>query len=171
LQKLKSIDYKILAALMKNSKISDRQLAKEIGVSQPTVTRRRARLEKEAIDGYTTIPKWEKLGYTILALTFVKTKSLLSPTQERAAAYSKALKWMNQQPNVIYAAHCRGEGWDAFMVSVHKDYGDLDRFLGRHNTELGPTLDSIGNIFVNLADSHSLKPLHMKYLADAVQTF
>ena len=40
MQNLKSIDYKILFALMKNSKISDRQLAKEIGVSQPTVTRR-----------------------------------------------------------------------------------------------------------------------------------
>ena len=55
--KLKDIDFKILFELMKNSKTSDRKLAKKIGVSQPTVTRRRARLQKEVIEGYTTIPK------------------------------------------------------------------------------------------------------------------
>jgi DNA-binding Lrp family transcriptional regulator len=48
---LKDVDLKILSELMKNSKASDRQLAKKIGVSQPTVTRRRARLERELIDG------------------------------------------------------------------------------------------------------------------------
>ena len=48
---------------MKNSKLSDRKLSKKIGVSQPTVTRRRARLEKEILDGYTAIPKWTELGY------------------------------------------------------------------------------------------------------------
>jgi len=43
--KLKVIDYKILFELTKNSKISDRKLAKKVGVSQPTITRRRAKLE------------------------------------------------------------------------------------------------------------------------------
>ncbi len=56
---LKDIDYKILYELMKNSKVSDRQLAKKIGVSQPTIIRRRSRLEKEVINGYTAIPKWD----------------------------------------------------------------------------------------------------------------
>jgi DNA-binding Lrp family transcriptional regulator len=64
--KLKDIDFKILFGLMKNSKTSDRQLAKKIGVSQPTVTRRRARLEKELINGYTAVPKWEKLDMRYL---------------------------------------------------------------------------------------------------------
>ena len=165
--KLTDTDFMILGALMKNAKMSDRQLAKQIGVSQPTVTRRRARLEREVIDGYTTIPKWENLGYTILALTFVKTKSLLAPEQPRATAYAKAVKWMHQQPNVIYAAHCRGLGWDAFMMSVHKSYEDLDTFLRKHNASLGPMLDSYGTVLVNLADKLGLKPMHLKYLADA----
>ena len=59
---LKGIDFKILSELLKNSKMSDRKLAKKIGVSQPTVTRRRAKLEKDVIDCYTLIPEWEKLG-------------------------------------------------------------------------------------------------------------
>ena len=46
MKELKPIDYKLLFELMKNSHRSDRQLAKALGVSQPTVTRRRAMLEK-----------------------------------------------------------------------------------------------------------------------------
>ncbi|UCE96610.1 MAG: AsnC family protein [Candidatus Bathyarchaeota archaeon] len=45
-EKLKKIDYMILFKLTKNSKFSDRKLARKFGVSQPTVTRRRAALEK-----------------------------------------------------------------------------------------------------------------------------
>lgn len=43
---MKKVELKVLSELMKNSKISDRELAKTIGVSQPTVTRARTRLEK-----------------------------------------------------------------------------------------------------------------------------
>lgn len=56
--KLRDIDFKVLSELMKNAKMSDRQLAKKIGSSQPTITRRRMFLEREAIDGYTAIPQW-----------------------------------------------------------------------------------------------------------------
>ena len=60
MKELKQIDYKLLFELMKNSHRSDRQLAKALGVSQPTVTRRRAILEKDYIEGYTVIPKFGK---------------------------------------------------------------------------------------------------------------
>jgi DNA-binding Lrp family transcriptional regulator len=66
MKELKPLDYKLLSELIKNSRRSDRELAKAIGVSQPTITRRRALIEKELIDGYTAIPKWEKLGYELL---------------------------------------------------------------------------------------------------------
>jgi DNA-binding Lrp family transcriptional regulator len=61
MRKLKPEDYRILFELMKNARISDRQLAKMLGISQPTVSRKRAFLEKELFDGYTVFPKWEKL--------------------------------------------------------------------------------------------------------------
>jgi len=44
---------KLLFELIKNSKRSDRDLAKILGISQPTVTRLRKVLEKEAITQYT----------------------------------------------------------------------------------------------------------------------
>jgi DNA-binding Lrp family transcriptional regulator len=36
---MREIELKVLSELMKNSRVSDRELAKKIGSSQPTVTR------------------------------------------------------------------------------------------------------------------------------------
>jgi len=46
---MKEIELKLLAELLNNSRRSDRDLAKVIGTSQPTVTRTRIRLRKRAI--------------------------------------------------------------------------------------------------------------------------
>ena len=75
---MKEIELKLLSELMKNSRRSDRDLAKAIGVSQPTVTRIRSRLEKEGyIKEYTMIPDFSRLGYEILALTLIKLRKRL----------------------------------------------------------------------------------------------
>ena len=66
---------KLVSEMLKNSKKSDRELAGILGVSQPTVSRTRARIEKEYIKTYTIIPDFEKLGYQIMAFTFAKTKA------------------------------------------------------------------------------------------------
>jgi len=164
---LKEIDYTILSELMKNSKISDRQLAKTIGVSQPTVTRRRAKLEKEVIEGYTAIPIWGKLGYEILAFTFVKTIQTLGLRKEYEAAVKRGTEWLMKHPNVIMSGGCRGMNANGFIVSVHKSYSDLDDFLSDHKRELGDMFTDIQTAIVNLAGTQVLKPLHFKYLAEA----
>ncbi|MGD0160671.1 MAG: Lrp/AsnC family transcriptional regulator [Candidatus Bathyarchaeia archaeon] len=46
---MKDLEIRLISELMKNSRRSDRQIAKELGVSQPTVSRTIARLEKEGI--------------------------------------------------------------------------------------------------------------------------
>ena len=80
MKKLNETDKKILAGLMRNSKESDRKLAKRLGISQPTVTRRRAKLEKEVIDSYTLVPKWVNLGFKLLVLTFTKSREARTST-------------------------------------------------------------------------------------------
>ena len=45
--RIKEVEWKLISELMKNSRRSDRELAKTIGVSQPTVSRLIKRLEKE----------------------------------------------------------------------------------------------------------------------------
>ena len=70
---LKTLDLQICSELLKNSKVSDRELARKLGVSQPTITRRRAKLERiQVIREYTFIPDFPKLGYHILAITLLK---------------------------------------------------------------------------------------------------
>jgi len=164
--KIKDIDFKILFGLMKNSKISDRKLAEIIGVSQPTVTRRRTRLEKEAIDGYTVIPKWGKLGYEILAFTFVKSKQTLGLREKYKAATERGTKWLMNHANVIMSGGCRGMGVNGFMISVHKSYSDFDSFMAEHKRELGDMFTEVQTVLVNLGGSQILKPLHFKYLTE-----
>ncbi|UCG35943.1 MAG: Lrp/AsnC family transcriptional regulator [Candidatus Bathyarchaeota archaeon] len=167
MEKLKSIDYKILFELMKNSKISDRKLAKIIGVSQPTITRRRTRLENEIIDGYTAIPQWAKLGYRILAVTLVKAPLKFGSEKAVRDAIERSSKWLENQPNVIFGGECRGLGMTGIMLSIHKSYSDLDEFLASHRQQLGNLLEEVNTIIVNLAGKGVYRPLHFKYLAEA----
>lgn len=165
---LKDIDFKILAELMKNSKISDRKLAKKIGVSQPTVTRRRTMLERELIDGYTTIPIWEKLGYEILAITLVKAPLKLGSEKMMKNTIEKANKWLEEQTNVIFGGECRGMGMTGIMFSVHQNYAALDEFLSSHRQQLGLILEDVQTIIVNLAGKTIYRRLSLKHLADAI---
>ena len=89
MKELKPIDYKILFELMKDSHRSDRQLAKSLGVSQPTVTRRRAMLEENYIEGYTVIPKFGEIGFEMAAFTFLKSKLKFKTGEEKIQALQK----------------------------------------------------------------------------------
>ena len=166
MKELKNIDFKILYELMKNAKASDRKLAKTIGVSQPTVTRRRARLEKEVIEGYTAIPKWKTLGYEILAFTFVKTIQTLGTKEKYKEATKRGTEWLMKHPNIIMSGGCRGMNTNGFILSVHKSYSDLDNFLFEHKRNLGDMFTDIQTILVNLGGDQILKPLNFKYLAE-----
>jgi DNA-binding Lrp family transcriptional regulator len=83
---MKEIELKFVSELMKNSRRSDRELSKVLGISQPTVTRLRTRLEREGvIKEYTVIPDFRKIGYHLLGLTFIRLKRTLSPKEVDAA--------------------------------------------------------------------------------------
>jgi len=69
-RKLKGKMLKLISELIKNSRRSDREIAKTIGVSQPTVSRLIKKLEKERLLDYTSTPDLRKLGFEILAFTF-----------------------------------------------------------------------------------------------------
>jgi DNA-binding Lrp family transcriptional regulator len=74
--KIKDVELRLISELMKNSRRSDRELAKAIGVSQPTVSRMIKKLESEGvIKEYSLIPDFHKLGFEILALTFLDVKN------------------------------------------------------------------------------------------------
>lgn len=165
--KLKPKDFQLLYELMKNAKRSDRQIAKILGVSQPTVTRKRAMLEKEVIDDYTVIPKWKRLGYEILAITLVKSPSKFASDEKVEEAVEKSLKWLEKQTNVIMGSGCRGMGMTGVMISLHKTYADFDEFLTSHQEHLGELIEEVQTIVVNLSGKAFYRPLSFKYLAEA----
>jgi len=122
----------LLQELMKNSKRSDRDLAKLLGVSQPTLTRMRRRLERDSyILDYTAIPNMNKLGFEIVAFTFFnidrfdpKTGNLDVVVGERAH------KWVGNNRKVIFAAGGEGlHGKNCMMISVHRDFTEYTDFV------------------------------------------
>jgi DNA-binding Lrp family transcriptional regulator len=167
MKEFKSLDYKLLSELIRNSRRSDRELAKVLHVSQPTVTRRRALVEKELIDGYTAIPRWEKLGYELFAITFVKIKAVIASKEKYSDTRKKGLEWMTKQPCIIMSGACRGMGVDSFMISIHKSYKDYDEFLRNHRLELGEFVEDVQSILVNLSGKEILKILSFRCLFEA----
>jgi len=152
---------KLLFELIKNSKRSDRDLAKILGISQPTVTRLRKVLEKEAITQYTIIPNLCYLGFDLLVFTFAKTKELVHPL------WDKAKEWAKQQPNVVFVCTGQGMDSDAVMISVHKDYADFVRFYHIFRREWGKYLEDFKTFIISLKGSVQSKSFSFNYLVDA----
>jgi len=61
MEPLKPVDYRILFELMKDSHRSDREVGRAAGISQPIISRRRLRLERDIIYEYSALPKLIKL--------------------------------------------------------------------------------------------------------------
>ena len=167
MKKLKPIDYKLLFELMKNSHRSDRQLAKELGISQPTVTRRRTMLEKNLIEGYTIIPKFGQIGFEMVAFTFLKTKLKHKIGEEKNEAVKKLKEWYMKRPNVVLVLDGRGMGWDAFCVSLHESYSDFAEFMRAHDSELSDLVVESQTFHADLNTDIMIKPFSLKYLANA----
>jgi len=161
----KPIDAKLLAELLKDSHRSDRELAKTLGVSQPTVTRKRTDIEKRAIDGYTVIPKWEEFGFEIVAINFVKHHVKVAKAEDREQAYSRVKEWMMKKPNVILAMEGQGMGWDGVFVSFHKNYSDFTEFIKEHNSVFSDLLLDTQSFISSISPATTRKPFHLKYLA------
>ena len=148
---------KLLFELMKNAKRSDREIAKIIGVSQPTITRMRQRLEKTAIVDYTVIPDWTELGFEIMAMTLVKAKGLPEATE-------KAKKWAMSNANVVFAAGGEGMGMDYSIISFHKNYSDYSSFIENLKTEWTENLQDLQSFLMATGEERTVKPLSLKYL-------
>jgi DNA-binding Lrp family transcriptional regulator len=166
-EKLKTVDYELLWELMKNSRRSDRELAKALRTSQPTVSRKRVNLEKSFLDGYTAIPKWDKIGFELVVFTFVKHNIKYAKPEVREATFNRVKEWMMKQPNVIFAIEGQGMGWDGIFISFHKSYSDYVEFMKKHNSEFSNLLVDSQSFIADINPKNIRKPLHLKYLADA----
>jgi len=155
-----------LSELLKNSRVSDRQLAKRLGKSQPTISRRRAKLEKTLIDGYTCIPKLKEMGFEILALTFFAGRREALPRGEFEEAQKQAKEWHSKHPNVIFAGAGQGMGWNGVVVSLHRSYSDYAKFKAEHDKEFAEYLADTQSFLLQADPATALKPFNLSYLSE-----
>ncbi len=164
MKELKSIDYKLLFELMKDSHRSDRQLAKALSVSQPTVTRRRAMLEENYINGYTVIPRFFKVGFEIVALTFFRSNLKNQKGQEKEESIKNLKEWYLKLPGVVTVLDGMGMGWNTVCISIHENYTGYMDFLRSLESELSDFIKETQTFIINLKTDTVFKPFHLKSL-------
>jgi DNA-binding Lrp family transcriptional regulator len=165
---VKEIKQRVLSELMMNSRRSDRQLARAIGTSQPTVTRVRRKLEKEGyIREYTTIPDFVKLDYKILAFTVVKLKQKLSPEriEQAKSIITESMKTLSL--DVLMLERGLGLDSDGVIISCHKGYSGYVEFVELLKKFGGEflSLENTKNFLIDLQDEVRFIPLTLSILA------
>ncbi len=146
---------------MKNSNRSDNELAKVIGISQPTVTRLRNQLEEEGkIQEYTIIPNLTSIGYSIMAIFLMKYKA----NGQRA----KEMKEDIGNGNSLFASRAQGMGKNAVLISLFKNYGEYAEYLNNISSKYDGIVEEYDSMLVDL-NGPILKSLSLKNLVDNYQ--
>jgi DNA-binding Lrp family transcriptional regulator len=166
---LKGAELRLVSELMKDSRRSDRELARAIRVSQPTVSRMIRKLKRQrVIREYMMIPDFAKLGYEIMALTLIS----INPAPGRQETdETAAQELMKEEPDSIIMFE-RGLGLKQTeaIISFHKSYSDYSRFIQK--LKQAPTTahvrKNVESFLINLKDKVHYRPLTLQVLADHI---
>ncbi|MFB3887859.1 MAG: Lrp/AsnC family transcriptional regulator [Candidatus Bathyarchaeia archaeon] len=150
---MKEIEQRMLCELVRNSRRSDRELAKAIGTSQPTATRVRTKLEKEGyIKEYTALPDIAKIGYSIMALHFLKLDLRLTQQELQEFKISHCEAIMKSNCPVFICKNGMGLGYNAVILSLHENYHSCDQFRMAMRESMPQYLTDMDTFLINLAD-------------------
>lgn len=158
---MKDVELRLISELIKDSRRSDRKLAKAIGVSQPTVSRVRLRLEREGMIEYSASPNLAKLGFEILAVVLGRRNYQKHPEID----IQKAKNCARDHPNILFCASGNGLGYDRISVSVHRNFSDYSRFMQEIQTEWAGIMD-VDSFLINLKGDDVVQPMSFKQLAE-----
>lgn len=163
---MKELERKLLSELMKNSRRSDRELAKAIGVSQPTTTRLRTKLEKEGyIKEYTIIPNFSKIGYNIMALNFMKLDPKIT-NKEIEGLRDTHPETIGRDPfGVVLIHRGMGLGYDAVIASFHQDYASYDDFRSFVKHLMSEGVTEMNVFLINLDEEKNTLPPTLMFLS------
>jgi len=156
---------RLLMELLKDSKRSDRELAKILKVSQPTVTRTRHKLEADRmIQDYTITPDFRKMGFELLAINFAKLR--LGALQ--GGRREKAVKFIAEFPNTIFASAGEGLGMSAVSIAFYRSFREYYKRLNLMRTEWNDVIEDLQSFVVSIGDGEfkrfsltHLKDVHM----------
>ena len=158
---MKGIELRLISELVKNSRRSDRELARALGISQPTVSRIRVRLEKQGLIDYSAVPDLAKLGFEIISVTLGKRDYKKQPEIN----VQKARDFVKRYPNIIFTASGSGLGNDRIMISIHRDYSDYSKFMHEMKAEWAGWAE-LDSFLISLTGKDVVQPLSLKRFAD-----
>jgi len=164
---LKEVELRLVAELMKNSRRSDRELAKALKVSQPTVSRMIKKLEKEGvIQEYTMIPNFSKLGYEIMGASFVKFGD---STEVSGELKKHTADFEQRHPHAgLIAVSGTGFGKDRMFIVLYEDYAAYSKAMQLTKQLPYVNVDTLDSFLVNLTDKDQYRVLSMAAISKHV---
>lgn len=131
LNKLDKYDKAILNALQNNGRLSNQELADQIGLSPSACLRRFKALETAGvIIGYRALLDARSLGLDLMALVHI---SMDKHTHERFETFDKAIQVL---PNVVECLLVTGQSADYQLKVVVKDLEAYQDLLLNHITQI-----------------------------------
>jgi DNA-binding Lrp family transcriptional regulator len=166
---MKDFELRLIAELMKVSRKSDRELAKAMGVSQPTVTRTRTKLEKSGvIKEYTIIPDFTQLGYTLMGATCLEVKEALN--KEKFKEVRKAtINIERTAPHAaLLAVNGLGMKKNRLFISFYESYSDYSEAMSLAKGIPLINTENIDSFLVDLNDETNYRVLSMSAIANHI---
>jgi DNA-binding Lrp family transcriptional regulator len=165
-QKLKPVELRLVSELMQNCRRSDRELAKTIGVSQPTVSRLTAKLQKEGyFQEFALIPRFNKLGFRIMAIIFFKLKKTLNQEETEKARKTATENLTKHYFEIVMVERGMGLGYNGVVISYHKDYSSYVQLMKWFKQFDFLEIESLDSFIIDLEDKIYYRSLTFKTLA------
>ena len=159
----KELPHKLLRELLKNSKRSDRELARILKVSQPTITRTRQKLEKDGlIQDYTVVPDFREMGFEILAINFARIRPEILSSEELGL---KAKEFIASFPSAVFASSGEGLGMNAISIGLYRNYTELHNRVSLMREKWKDLVESIQSFVVAIGEGE-FKRFSLTHLKD-----
>jgi DNA-binding Lrp family transcriptional regulator len=114
----RDLDIRLIRALQKDARRSNRQLAEELGVAASTVGHRLKDLEESGvIQGYRPMVDYRALGLGLVAITRIKA---------RGEALGNVIKSLIEHPHLTHVYEITGE-FDVMVIGRFADESQMNR--------------------------------------------
>jgi DNA-binding Lrp family transcriptional regulator len=138
--KLDATDWRILAELQKNGRMTNVELATRVGLSAPPCLRRVRELERSGIiAGYHAAFNLPRLGYHLTSFAFVKLES--QSEADLSAFETRARQW-----DIVREAYMLSGDTDFLLKCVAPDVVTFQNFIIRELTA-APNVSSVKTAF------------------------
>jgi len=136
----------LLKELTLNSRQSDREIAKKLKTTQPTISRLRKKLEKEKIiENYTFIPNLSKMNIELISFITIKWKDY-----NQKKTLEEFRQFLKVDKNVLFSAP--GEGFDnktKIIMAFHKNYMEYELFLRDIRAKYNDMIENMDSFLIS----------------------